>query len=669
MKRIKWRLVLTISAISVLTWALMSSIIALMAANMIGTENDSKLVNLSESNVKEIDGWLQVQGQIVNDIATSIMQQQIIDKDQTLKYLKAENKADKYALDIYIGFADKSFLAASGWQPPEGYDGISGTWYTEAIDKMDLHYDSPSVDETTGRMVMVISRPIIINGDIVGVLGMDVDMGIVSRMVQKSVTIKNSYAFLLDGQDNVISHFNQDYMPKEDHTVNIRDIQGISAEDVLKKSDGGKLTLIKDYDGLSRYFIIKNIPSSDWKLGMAISGQEYSKPHRKMVSVLMICSLIAILIFILASYISGDLLSRPIVAMTSVIRKQSDLDFSLDEKSKANKYAKRSDELGSMANALKVMEENVRQLLINTSGAIDQVSATSQELSVTSEQTASAAEEVAKTVDEIAKGAAEQAENTQLSTSHLAQLGDLIDTDKENTDHLKSVIDSVTDLVKEGLIVVRTLLDNTKASVEASGIVYDSITKTNESSAKISEASNIITSIAGRTNLLALNASIEAARAGEQGKGFAVVAEEIRNLAEQSAKSAKIINEVVSVLIEDANTAVNKMEEAKVISEAQETSVRQTKESFNRISEAMDSADNAVRVIDEAGALMSERKNGIFDSVQTLSAIAEENAASTQEASAAIEEETASMVEIAQASESLSKIAQELQLLISRFHI
>jgi methyl-accepting chemotaxis protein len=245
----------------------------------------------------------------------------------------------------------------------------------------------------------------------------------------------------------------------------------------------------------------------------------------------------------------------------------------------------------------------------------------------------------------------------------------MIETNESHIDKLKSAAGTVSGLVNDGLSIVSSLLNNTKASGEASGIVYRSILKTNESSLKISEASSIITSIADQTNLLSLNAAIEAARAGEQGKGFAVVAEEIRRLAEQSARSTKIIDDMVKVLMEDAETAVRKMEEAEIITKAQKESVKQTEQNFNDISSAIDTAGDAVKIMYETSLLMGVRKDEIFDAIQNLSAIAEENAAATQEASASIEEETSSMVEIATASEGLSKVAQELQSLISKFNI
>jgi methyl-accepting chemotaxis protein len=355
------------------------------------------------------------------------------------------------------------------------------------------------------------------------------------------------------------------------------------------------------------------------------------------------------------------------IALSIAIKKQAKLDFRFNDKAEFLKYKKKSDEIGVITNSLITMEENVRQLLVHTTDSVGQVAATSEELSATAQQSATASQEVAQTIYEIAKGASEQAVSTESSTKHLMNLGELIDKDKTNIDKLKDEYGNVKKLVDNGLSVVNLLTIKAKENSEAANIAYQSIIKTNESSEKISEASNFISSIAEQTNLLSLNATIEAARAGEQGKGFVVVASEIRKLAEQSTKSTAIIQEIVQMLHENAAAAVSKMKEADNIVKEQAESVRQTEISFKEIATAMNNAKEAVGVLDESSEHMKNRKDDLLDSIQNLSAIAEENAASTEEASASVEEASASTEEIASSSENLSKTAEELQQLIGKF--
>jgi len=522
---------------------------------------------------------------------------------------------------------------------------------------------------TTNQMVTAISKPIVINGEFIGVVSMDVLLGTLNEIVQKSISYSDSYAFILDGQDNIMIHKNDEFMPKEDKTFNIKDVLGINSDSLLRSSQSDKLIKVKDYDKQNRHIALVEISSTQWKFGIAVSDNEYIKPIRKIEMVLIACSVFAILISIIVSWIIGVKISKPIIALTQTIKKQSELNFSDVNNEKSLRYTKRKDELGIMAKALASMEGSVRELLINTSESADQVSATAEKLAETSMNSARASGEIALTVSEIAKGASEQAENTEESSRILMDLGTFIDKDKNQIDKLSDASKFVSGLVSEGLELVSTLTVKTKENVDAANMVHKNILKTNESSEKISEASSLITSIANQTNLLALNAAIEAARAGEQGKGFAVVADEIRKLAEQSTNATNTIDEIIKSLQADASAAVDKMMEVELIMKSQGESVDLTESKLNEISGAMNLTDDIVRTLKEASQQMDNKKNDIFNSVITLSAIAEENAASTEEASAAVEEQTATSEEIAAASEELTKVTLQMQQEIQKFKL
>jgi methyl-accepting chemotaxis protein len=329
----------------------------------------------------------------------------------------------------------------------------------------------------------------------------------------------------------------------------------------------------------------------------------------------------------------------------------------------------RHDEIGDLARMVQKIEENLRSLIIAIDQTSEQLAASSEELTATSQQAASASNEVSKSIDEIANGATEQAENTMDGASKLIDLGGLIENNNLNINELTKSSGTVEEQVNEGLEIIRRLLKKTDECGASTKKVFGSIMKTDESSQKIGDASGLITSIAQQTNLLSLNASIEAARAGEHGKGFAVVADEIRNLAEQSAEATKIIDEMVHSLQADSKDAVDIMQGLKSILESQAQDVMLSESKYMEISGAMGQSMKAVGTIGDASVTMEQKKNDVENTVQSLSAIAEENAAGAQEGSASIEELTASMEDIANSSQNLSNLAQELRDLISQFQM
>jgi methyl-accepting chemotaxis protein len=389
---------------------------------------------------------------------------------------------------------------------------------------------------------------------------------------------------------------------------------------------------------------------------------EYANTIKIFITILIISLLISI---VLSVYITR-VISEPIYLTINHMIELANYDITRDVSSR---FMTRKDEMGDLARAIQRIKDQLRDLIEHIGDTSQQVAASAQELTYTSQQSVASAEEVAKTIDEIARGTSDQAENTAQGSEELMELGNIIEEERKHVYVLNESSNVVNSLVGQGLDILNKLATKTKESSDATENVYESIKKTNESSDKISEASTLIASMAEQTNLLALNAAIEAARAGEHGKGFAVVAEEIRKLAEQSAESTKIIDDMVKVLQQDSQKAVEIMESVAVITKDQMKNMNLTENKFNEMSDAINRSREAVDIIKDSGIQIEQKKNGVLDMIQTLSAVAEENAAGTEEASASMEEQSSSMEEIANSSEALSRLSQELQELVAKFKI
>lgn len=200
-------------------------------------------------------------------------------------------------------------------------------------------------------------------------------------------------------------------------------------------------------------------------------------------------------------------------------------------------------------------------------------------------------------------------------------------------EELQATIESVTEQVsatagrsKEAFHKVEMVGGEAEASTQAMGDMTAAMQRISDTSSQIAGIILEIEDIASQTNLLSLNAAIEAARAGEAGKGFAVVAEQIRKLAEDSAKSA--VN--TKGLIE---ASIREVENGNKISERTSQSLLRVTEGLKEIGEAAQESSDASEQQVEA---MQQLENGISQIsgvVQNNSAVAEETSATSEELS------------------------------------
>jgi methyl-accepting chemotaxis protein len=373
---------------------------------------------------------------------------------------------------------------------------------------------------------------------------------------------------------------------------------------------------------------------------------------------------LAVVFAILGFFFSTRMFKR-VGQMQGMIDRMKNLDFTVDETE--TKLLQSKDEFGIMAKALASLQQKLGETVSQIKNQSDRLFDSSNGMYKNISNMTQTTDQVDRAVQEIAEGATNQANETQKANENVITIGTMIEDTNNEVEELKKTAKNMQEAQRtahEILEELGTVNQHTKASVEE--IAQQTMT-TNVSATKIREVTGLITDIAEETNLLSLNASIEAARAGEAGRGFAVVASQIQKLAEQSDVSAKQIENIIDQLVADSEKAVATMEQVQRIIDEQSRDVDRTGEVFRSVSDGIQESIDGINLIGQKVQNMDQARIAVVDTVSNLSAIAEENAASTQESSASVTSITGIADEMQISSEDMRKIAEDLDQRMAAF--
>lgn len=325
--------------------------------------------------------------------------------------------------------------------------------------------------------------------------------------------------------------------------------------------------------------------------------------------------------------------------------------------------------LGGVASIVNAVLGDIRVLIDGFFTLSTSIVEASNKVNATAQEATAAVEEIAKTVDEIAKGASEQAQEAQQGVHTVDKLSDQINFVYDTYTGVTNETTRINELNNAGIESVKILRVKSKENFDTSEKIFSVVEKLTNTTKDIGLFVESIESIAEQTNLLALNAAIEAARAGEAGKGFAVVAEEVRKLADQSRQSTEEINNLVRSIQEESQQAIKSMEVMKKVSQDQNFAVNQTDSAFNDIANAITTIVSRINEVNAAVIQMQEDKNDVINSIETISSVSEETAASSEEVAASTEHQLQAFEGMKSAAEGLEQLVQELESKLKKYKL
>lgn len=396
-------------------------------------------------------------------------------------------------------------------------------------------------------------------------------------------------------------------------------------------------------------------------IGMAFAGLHSKEAEAyilsKEISLLITCVIMLAIMVVIGLYFALTL-SAAIKSAQDYIAEMAtgNLKVELDAKAK-----KRSDEIGLMCRQLDDFKKELVGVVgkIKNSSQVLHTSGTS--LEDMANQSSTTTNEIGHAVEDISSGAMNQAEETEAASVSIGEIGNIITDIVESVNALNQTAESMKAASDESTIIIRELSDSNDKTTDAIAKIGNQVHATNDSVQAIRQAVDLITSIAEETNLLSLNASIEAARAGEHGRGFAVVATQIQKLAEESNQSALEIGKIIDNLLKDSEQTVKVMDEVNIIVNEQRNKLEETKDKFLMVTDGVDTTRSEAELIRSQTNNCDAARVRIVDIIQDLSAISEENAASTQQTNASMQELNATLQLLADAATNLLELSEKLE--------
>ncbi|MDF2871937.1 MAG: methyl-accepting chemotaxis sensory transducer [Anaerocolumna sp.] len=335
--------------------------------------------------------------------------------------------------------------------------------------------------------------------------------------------------------------------------------------------------------------------------------------------------ILALITFIIST-LSAAYLNRPSRMIMKELKNLSERKFveTVQLKSK--------DEYEIYMEHINEIKRNIQKDFIGFNAIVDELYTFNKSVSDIAGTMMNTSDDITVVLDQVAQAAVTQAEDTTKAIS-------VLDDSVQNVTTISDEGQQNKTQIEEAVLGIEDSFKNVQATAsQIADVLYSFSTIKKESTDlknnadAITQIVLIVASIAKQINLLALNASIEAARAGEAGKGFTVVAEEVRKLSEETNKAVKQINESLMGFVSSIGIVVEGIDTQYAVLENENTKLSDAVTKSNQMNQRLKVVSQLL--IKNSTELKSEADNitDLFDGIQNLAAIAEENSASTQEA-------------------------------------
>ena len=523
---------ITVQTIMYLLVALViCELVSVVTLNANMTSQSKLYINAeAQTNAGVVNEWLIEQGNIAHTITNAVAFMNTKDPDTIMNYLEKNLSENKDALMYYVCFGyDGGVLPAD--HSKLDLDPTTRDWWKQAIAKNGLIYTAPYKDFASGNMIVTVAEPLKIQGEQAVFLA-DLALETLTNQVKKVSADENLQGFLLDADGAVVSHENEDFLPKEEGNTILSDALNT---DVCNVSE------LRDYDGRMKFVSTASVDATGWTFGVTEDKAVITKQIARNVIIVIALGLVMLIVVAVMTAVSVRKSLAPMETMKKFV-KEKVIGTQICHKQK--------NEIEEIRYLIQEMEDKFI-------GVIRQTKAESDNIHERMQGTNNKVVSINENIMEIGAAMEETGANIDSQTANITMINEACGSAAQSIIHLADEAQEMAANAKEVACRVermaKELLEDKESATQVAAESKERMQKAMQGAEVIGEIANVssaIQEIASQTNLLALNASIEAARAGEAGKGFAVVAEEIKKLSEDTDEEISKVNDLTAKVFE-----------------------------------------------------------------------------------------------------------------------